>query len=63
MRDVLASQCLALSRPKVRRIEVTGRLGRGVYAKDVTLHVIGALGVKGGVGYAYEYAGQVLDRM
>lgn len=63
VRDVLASQCLAMGRPKVRRIEVNGTLGQGVYAKDVTLHVIGALGVKGGVGFAYEYAGEALDRM
>jgi 3-isopropylmalate/(R)-2-methylmalate dehydratase large subunit len=63
VRDVLASQCLALARPQVRRVEVDGTLGEGVYAKDVTLHIIGALGVKGGVGYAYEYAGEVVDRM
>ncbi|HCL31626.1 MAG TPA: 3-isopropylmalate dehydratase large subunit [Candidatus Latescibacteria bacterium] len=63
VRDVLASQCLAMEQPQVRRVEVNGTLGEGVYAKDVTLHVIGALGVKGGVGYAYEYAGEVLDRM
>ena len=63
VRDVLASQCLAMSRPKVRRVSVDGTLGPGVYAKDLTLHVIGSLGVKGGVGYAYEYAGGVLDRM
>lgn len=63
VRDVLASQCLAMARPKVRRIQVDGTLGDGVFAKDVTLHVIGALGVKGGVGYAYEYAGEVLDGM
>lgn len=61
--DVLATQTLALSRPKVRKIEVTGRLRPGVYAKDVTLHVIRKLGVQGGVGYAYEYAGEVFDRM
>ena len=63
VRDVLASQCLAMARPKVRRVEVDGTLGNGIYAKDVTLHVIGALGVKGGVGFAYEYAGEVLDHM
>ena len=63
VRDVLASQCMAMARPKVRRVEVNGTLGEGVYAKDVTLHVIGALGVKGGVGFAYEYAGEALDRM
>ncbi|MDH3520458.1 MAG: 3-isopropylmalate dehydratase large subunit [Myxococcales bacterium] len=63
VRDVLASQCLLLSRPKVRRIEVGGKLARGVYAKDVILSIIRALGVKGGVGFAYEYAGPVLDAM
>ena len=63
VRDVLATQCLALNRPKVRRIEVTGRLGGGVYAKDVILHIIRKLGVKGGIGFAYEYAGAVLDAM
>ncbi|MBS0265286.1 MAG: 3-isopropylmalate dehydratase large subunit [Planctomycetes bacterium] len=61
--DVLASQTMALGRPKVRRVGVNGRLAAGVYAKDVTLHVIRKLGVQGGVGYAYEYAGEVFDRM
>ena len=63
VRDVLATQCLLMARPKVRRIAVTGKLGGGVYAKDVTLAIIRKLGVKGGVGYAYEYAGAVLDAM
>jgi 3-isopropylmalate/(R)-2-methylmalate dehydratase large subunit len=61
VRDVLATQCLALSRPKVRRIRVTGELAAGVYAKDVILHIIRTLGVKGGIGHAYEYAGPVID--
>jgi 3-isopropylmalate/(R)-2-methylmalate dehydratase large subunit len=63
VRDVLASQCLAIQRPKVRRISVDGTLGPGVYAKDVILHIIRYLGVKAGVGFAYEYAGSVLERM
>jgi 3-isopropylmalate/(R)-2-methylmalate dehydratase large subunit len=63
VRDVLATQCLSLSRPKVRRIEVTGKLAPGVFAKDVILTIIRRLGVKGGVGFAYEYAGPVLDAM
>ncbi len=61
VRDVLATQCLALARPKTRRIEVSGKLATGVYAKDVILSIIRRLGVKGGVGYAYEYAGPVID--
>ncbi len=60
---VLATQTLALSKPKVRRIEVNGDLAPGVYAKDVALYIIQKLGVKGGIGYAYEYAGDVFDRM
>ena len=63
VRDVLASQCLALEPLKVRRVRVSGRLPRGVYAKDVILEIIRRLGVHGGVGYAYEYAGDVVDRM
>jgi 3-isopropylmalate/(R)-2-methylmalate dehydratase large subunit len=63
VRDVLATQCLTLARPKVRRIEVGGKLSSGVYAKDVILAIIRELGVKGGVGYAYEYAGPVLEAM
>src|SRR5690625_804578 len=63
VRDVLATQTLALERLKVRRIEVNGRLRPGVYAKDVILHIIRTLGVDGGIGYAYEYAGEVVDRM
>jgi 3-isopropylmalate/(R)-2-methylmalate dehydratase large subunit len=63
VRDVLATQCLAMAKPKVRRIEVDGVLGGGVYAKDVILHIIRQLGVKGGVGYAYEYAGSAIEAM
>src|SRR2546425_1244574 len=63
VRDVLASQCLALDPLKVRRIDVNGRLSEGVYAKDVILTIIRQLGVHGGVGYAYEYGGGAVDRM
>ena len=61
VRDLLATQTLALGKLKVRRIEVNGDLGSGVYAKDVILHVIKILGVNGGTGYAYEYGGSVFD--
>jgi 3-isopropylmalate/(R)-2-methylmalate dehydratase large subunit len=61
VRDVLATQTMALHKPKVRRIEVDGTLSSGVYAKDVILHIIRQLGVNGGLGYAYEYAGSTFD--
>jgi len=63
VRDVLASQCLAMDPLKVRRITVTGRLAPGVYAKDVILTIIQRLGVKGGAGFAYEYGGEAVERM
>ena len=61
VRDVLATQTMAMEKLKVRRIEVNGQLRPGVYAKDVTLHIIRLLGAKGGIGYAYEYAGTTFD--
>jgi 3-isopropylmalate/(R)-2-methylmalate dehydratase large subunit len=63
VRDVLASQTLALGKLKVRRIEVNGALQPGVYPKDVILHIIRTLGVKAGAGYAYEFAGTTLEQM
>ena len=63
VRDVLASQTLALAKLKVRKVEVNGTLPPGVYAKDAILHIIRKLGVKGGVGYAYEFAGSTFAAM
>jgi len=62
IRDVLATQTMALAPLKVRRINLRGRLRPGVYAKDVILHIIRTLGVNGGTGFAYEYGGEVFDR-
>ncbi|MEY2724655.1 MAG: 3-isopropylmalate dehydratase large subunit [Planctomycetota bacterium] len=61
--EVLATQTMFLNRPKVRRVVVNGQLGAGVYAKDVILYIIQKLGVQGGVGYAYEFAGSTFDAM
>ena len=61
VRDVLATQTMAIGKPKVRRINVDGKLAPGVYAKDVILHIIRKLGVNGGIGYAYEYGGSTFN--
>lgn len=61
VRDLLATQTMAIGKLKVRRINVDGKLRPGVYAKDVILHIIRVLGVNGGTGYAYEYAGNIFD--
>ncbi|GAB1481790.1 3-isopropylmalate dehydratase large subunit [Treponema sp.] len=63
IRDVLATQTLALVKPKLRRIKFEGKMGRGVYAKDLILALMARLGVNGGIGYAYEYAGSAVDAM
>jgi 3-isopropylmalate/(R)-2-methylmalate dehydratase large subunit len=63
VRDVLATQTLAMDKLKVRRIVINGELGTGVYPKDVILYIIRRLGVGGGKGFAYEYGGPVIDRM
>ena len=60
---VLATGTLALAKPKVRRVSVDGELPPGVTAKDVALAIIRTLGVQGGVGYAYEYAGSTFENM
>ena len=62
VRDVLASQTLAMDPLKVRKINVNGALKKELQ-QDVILHVIRVLGVNGGVGYAYEYAGSTITNM
>ena len=63
VRDVLATQTLAIDKLKVRRINVNGALSEGIYPKDVILSIIRGLGVGGGKGYAYEYGGSVIEKM
>lgn len=63
VRNILATQTMALEKLKVRRINVNGQLSPGVYAKDVILHIIRILGVNGGTGFAYEYGGEVFDNL
>ncbi|HKJ60024.1 MAG TPA: 3-isopropylmalate dehydratase large subunit, partial [Halobacteriales archaeon] len=63
IRDVLATQTVAMNERKVRRIEVTGELGEHVTAKDVILAIIAELGTEGGVGYVYEYGGEVVENL
>ena len=63
IRDVLATGCIAADKQKVRRVNVEGELGEGVYAKDVILKVIQDLGVDGGVGHVYEYGGPAIEAL
>lgn len=54
---VLATQTLAQSRPRLMRVNFTGRLAKGVHAKDMILALIGQVGAQGGIGYAAEFTG------
>ncbi|MBI9104389.1 MAG: 3-isopropylmalate dehydratase large subunit [Spirochaetales bacterium] len=63
IRDILATQTMALARPKIRLIDIKGKLAKGVTAKDIILKVIKELGVKGGLGYAYEFGGPVIQAL
>lgn len=63
VRYILETGTLPLDKLKVRRINYDGKLQKGVYAKDVVLNIIRELGVKGGIGYVYEFAGSLLDSM
>jgi 3-isopropylmalate/(R)-2-methylmalate dehydratase large subunit len=57
---VLATQTLPQRRPKTMRVEIGGELPLGLTPKDVILGTIGRLGVSGGVGHVFEYAGEVV---
>ncbi len=63
VRDILATQTVAMAPMKVRRIEVSGRLRPGSYAKDLILAIIGRVGVNAGAGFAYEYAGEAVEAL
>ena len=63
VRDVLASQTIAMNKLKVRQIWCENKLSNGIYAKDLVLHIINQLGVKAGVGYAYEFAGPAISTL
>jgi len=60
---VLATQCLLQRKPRTMRITVDGRLGPGVGAKDLILHVIRTIGVNGGTGHVIEYAGEAIEAL
>jgi 3-isopropylmalate/(R)-2-methylmalate dehydratase large subunit len=57
---VLATQTLIAKKSKRMLVDVSGKLGAGITAKDVALAVIGKIGTAGGNGYAIEFGGEVI---
>ncbi len=60
---VLATQTLIQKKSKNMKVEITGSLGEGVTAKDLTLSVIGATGTAGGSGHVIEYCGSAISEL
>jgi 3-isopropylmalate/(R)-2-methylmalate dehydratase large subunit len=63
LEHILATQVIALKRPKCMRIRLEGRLAPHVTAKDVALRIIAEVGIAGGRGHAVEYAGAAVRQM
>ncbi|ARJ50231.1 3-isopropylmalate dehydratase large subunit [Staphylococcus lutrae] len=60
---VFATQTLWQTKPKNLKIEVTGQLSKGVYAKDIILYLINQYGVDFGTGYALEFTGETIAQL
>lgn len=60
---VFATQALSLRKARNMLVRVTGALGVGVTAKDLTLHLIGRIGTAGGTGHVIEFAGSTVEAM
>lgn len=58
--QVMATQCLMQSRPKTMKIEVNGKLSKGVLSKDIILYIISKISAAGGTGYFVEFAGSAI---
>lgn len=60
---VLASQCILQQKPKSMRINIEGKLGKDVTAKDIALFLMSKLTTSGATGYFVEYAGEVVRNL
>ena len=61
--QVLASQCILQYKPKTMKLEIEGRLGKGVTAKDIILYIISKISTSGARGYFVEYTGSVIKNL
>ncbi len=60
---VLASQCILQQKPKSMRINIEGKLGKDVTAKDIALFLMSKLTTSGATGYFVEYAGEAVRNL
>lgn len=60
---VFATQTLWQTKPKNLKIDINGKLPKGVYAKDIILYLINRYGVDFGTGYALEFTGEAIKNL
>ncbi|WP_086349282.1 3-isopropylmalate dehydratase large subunit [Candidatus Enterococcus clewellii] len=60
---VFATQCIWQRKPKSMGVKISGKLAKGVYAKDIILALIAKYGVDFGVGYAVEFYGDTIEAL
>lgn len=60
---VMASQCILQQKPKSMRINVSGKLSKGVTAKDIALYLMSKLTTSGATGYFVEYSGDTIKNL
>ncbi|MCO6504541.1 MAG: 3-isopropylmalate dehydratase large subunit [Snodgrassella sp.] len=60
---VMATQCITAKKSQTMLIEIDGKLGTGISAKDMALYIIGEIGTAGGTGYAIEFAGSAVKEL
>ena len=60
---VLATQTLAMNKPKTMKVEVVGELNETITPKDVILGIIRKIGTGGGAGHVIEYSGDAIKKM
>lgn len=59
--QVFATQCLLQSKPKKMKIEINGKLQKGVVSKDVVLYILSKLSASGATGYFIEFSGSTIN--
>jgi 3-isopropylmalate/(R)-2-methylmalate dehydratase large subunit len=60
---VLATQTLWQKKPKSMGVELAGTMPKGVYAKDIILHLLATYGVSMGTGHVIEFYGETVQRL
>lgn len=61
--QVLATQTILQKKPKTMKIQIDGKLQKGVTAKDIILYIISKISVSGATGYFIEYTGSSIKSL